>query len=203
MSIAIYARGHREPDQYPRNYVPVFPTVAEAHDFFVKFIAGKEHRFDPDDTKQIILEHEFPITLRCDNWQAVMNAEPSGRDLHPDLAKWILKFKYGSWDDDHSRPVEQLAEEVVTNDDGTTEVVTVSKGVKQAKQKAPKPEREAKASVPSDYVTITALCATLGVKPTHARAALRASKRIKPPYGWAFSPKELPEIKKLLATVKK
>lgn len=70
----------------------------------------------------------------------------------------------------------------------------------------PKPEKRVKASklakpkrasVPDGYTTITDLAKSWGVEPSDCRAMLRASSLVKPEYGWAFSNKDVPKIKKI------
>lgn len=61
-------------------------------------------------------------------------------------------------------------------------------------KKEPKPKR---AAVPAGYLTIGELCDKWKIKPLHARTCLRASDLEKPAFGWAFSPKDIPNIKKL------
>lgn len=74
----------------------------------------------------------------------------------------------------------------------TRVVPEVVKPVKPKKE--PKPKR---ATVPPGYLTIGELCDKWKIKPLHARTCLRASDLEKPEYGWAFSPKDVPSIKKL------
>ena len=173
----IYATGHRPPDVYSRTYVPVFDRPDQARAWLMKFLAGKEHHFEGDD---IILETDFRIRLRSEQWTQIMAAPIANEGVRADVAQLILRFKYGTWDEVHVR-------EVVVEDDGTT---TIAKP-------APRRERVAKAQRPDGYVTITELCAASGTTAMIARAALRASGRAKPSFGWAFDPKEIPAIKKL------
>lgn len=177
----IYATGHRAPDQYSRCYVPVFDRADQARAWLMKFLAGKEHRFEGED---IILETDFTIRLRSQQWAKIMAAPIPNEEVRPDIAHLILRFKYGTWDEVH---VKAVAEDDDTTDTGGAIVA----------KRAPKPERAPKAQRPDGYVTITDLCAASGTPAMIARAALRASGRPKPDYGWAFDPKEVPAIKKL------
>lgn len=174
----IYATGHRPPDVYPRIYVPVFDRADQARSWLMKFLAGKDHSFADDQT--IILETDFTIRLRSEQWAQIMAAPIANEEVRADVYRLILRFKYGTWDEVHVR-------EVVVEDDGTT---TIAKP-------APRRERTPRAQRPDGYVTITELCAASGTPAMIARAALRASGRTKPDYGWAFSPQEVPAIKKL------
>ena len=176
-SFVIYATGHRPPDQYPRCYVPVFDRADKARAWLMKFLAGREHRFEGND---IILETDFAIRLRSEHWQQIMAAPLANEDLRDDEARMILSFKYGTWDEVHLR-------EVLTEDDGTNSLA----------KSAPRRERSPRAQRPDGYVTITELCNASGVPPMIARAALRASGRPKPEYGWAFAPDDIPAVKKL------
>jgi hypothetical protein len=173
----IYATGHRQSDQYSRTYVPVFDRADHARAWLTKFLAGCEHRLDGND---IILETDFTIRLRSEQWQRIMAAPIANEPVRDDVARLILRFKHGTWDEVHVR-------EVVVDDDGTN---TLAKP-------APRRERSPRAQCPDGYVTITELCAASGTPAMIARAALRASGRPKPDYGWAFPPNEVPAIKKL------
>ncbi len=177
----IYATGHRVPDQYPRCYVPVFDRADQARAWLMKFLAGKEHRFEGED---IILELDFPIKLRSQQWKQIMAAPIANEEVRADVAQLILRFKYGTWDEVHVK--------AVVEDDETTDT-----GGAIVAKRAPKAERQAKAQRPDGYVSITELCAASGTPAMIARAALRASGRAKPDFGWAFDPKEVPAIKKL------
>lgn len=181
----IYATGHRAPDQHPRCYVPVFDRADEARAWLMKFLAGREHTFEDDDT--IVIETDFTIRLRSQQWKQIMAAPVANEEVRADIAQLILRFKYGSWDETHVRAVTPEVDE--EQRDGTGGAIIA--------KRAPKPERASKAQVPDGYVTISQLCATSGMPAMNARAALRASGRQKPPFGWAFSPQEVPDIKKL------
>ena len=177
----IYATGHRPPDVYSRTYVPVFERADHARAWLMKFIAGKEHRFEGDD---IILDLDFTIKLRSEQFREIMAAPIANEEIRADVAQLILRFKYGTWDEVH---VKAVAIEDDLPEDGGAIVA----------KRAPRRERVAKAQCPDGYVTITALCAASGTPAMIARAALRASGRTKPDYGWAFAPNEVPAIKKL------
>lgn len=177
----IYATGHRPPDVYSRTYVPVFERADHARAWLMKFIAGKEHRFEGD---CIILETDFTIKLRSEQWAQIMAAPIANEEVRADVAQLILRFKYGTWDEVH---VKAVASDDDLPEDGGAIIA----------QRAPRRERVAKAQRPDGYVTITELCAASGTPAMIARAALRASGRAKPDYGWAFAPSEVPAIKKL------
>jgi hypothetical protein len=160
MSYVIYARGHRPPDQYPRDHIVVFPEAPQAK----AWLQRMEQNLPPG------------FTLRSDQMDAIRAAAETDWQLDEDHARWILRFKYGTWDEVHTRDEPEVTEA----------------------KRAPRPERSARAQRPDGFVTITALCAASGVAACDARAALRASGREKPSYGWAFDPKEVPAIKKLV-----
>lgn len=110
------------------------------------------------------------ITLKSDQLDRVLRA--NGVDVSSQDERRILRFKHGTWDEVHTRAT-AIAE------------------------KSPKVEREHRPERPTGFVTITELCAGSDVLPMHARAALRASGRTKPPYGWAFAPSEVEAIKQI------
>lgn len=171
----IYASGHRSPDVYSRTYVPVFETAEQARSWLRRFIADKDHQFVKD---TIILETDFTIKLRSHQWREIMAAEGDPEGVTDEEASYILRFKYGTWDEVHTK-------------DAPADECPASSG-------APRRLRVARDDKPSGYVTITELCIASGILPRIARAALRSSGRIKPSYGWAFSPEEAIVIKKLI-----
>lgn len=81
--------------------------------------------------------------------------------------------------------------------------LSAPKPPKPVKEKPIKPVKEKRPSVPDGYKTITELCNEWNILPFHARQALRGSGLEKPPFGWAFSTKEIPSIKKLVMKVAK
>ena len=177
----IYATGHRPPDQYSRTYVPVFDRPDHARAWLMKFLAGKEHHFEGDD---IILETDFRIRLRSEQWKQIMAAPIANEEVRADVAQLILRFKYGTWDEVH---VKAVAPDDDAPEDGGAIIA----------KRAPRRERVAKAQRPDGYVTITELCAASGMPAMIARGALRASGRAKPSYGWSFAPSEIDDIKRL------
>lgn len=69
-------------------------------------------------------------------------------------------------------------------------------GIKTQQQSAtPKPE---KPKQPEGFITVAEIAAQLKVKPFDIRQALRNSGAVKPDFGWAFHPKEVAAIKKLV-----
>lgn len=180
----IYATGHRAPDQHPRCYVPVFDRADEARSWLMKFLAGRDHHFDGED---IVLETDFTIRLRSQQWKQIMAAPAANEEVRADIAQLILRFKYGSWDETHVRAVTPEVDEIDRVDTGGAIIAP----------RAPKPERASKQKVPDGYVTISQLCAASGMPAMNARAALRASGREKPPWGWSFAPSEIDDIKRL------
>lgn len=173
----IYANGHRAPDVYSRSYVPVFSTAHAARAWLEQFLARHEYERDGN---VIRLRTDFDIRLRSEQLDAILAAPLSNEPVDAEHKQWILRFKYGTWDEVH------VKDESVTSD-GETVPTT----------RTPRPVRERRADAPPSYITISALCAGSNVLPTHARAALRASGRIKPAYGWSFAPSEIDDIKRL------
>ena len=173
----LYANAHRDPDVYTRTWVPIFFDPDHAHKWLKKMVGNDEFEMDGN-----VLKLPDGVTIRCDRFDEVLNAPETDWELPRDYAHNCLRFRRGSWDEDHSSSAE--LEETVT-DDG--EVI---------KTKKPKPEKPKKASRPDGYVTIGDWCKKWKIKPLHARQALRALVE-KPEYGWAFDPKREAEIKKI------
>jgi hypothetical protein len=121
------------------------------------------------------------FSVKSEQIDAIRKAAETDWQLPEQYTQWIRRFKWGTWDERHDKP-----EAAEPGDDNATV------------PRASKPDRRARAQRPDGYVTITELCASSGVAPSDARAALRASGRVKPEYGWAFDPKELPAIKKIV-----
>lgn len=163
MSFVIYARGHRPPDQYPRDHVVVFPEAPQAK----AWLQRMEQNLPPG------------FTLRSAQMDAIRAAAETDWQLDAEHAQWILRFKYGTWDEVHVKNEPEVEDAI-------------------KEKRALRPERNARARCPDGHVTITALCAGSNVLPSDARAILRGSGRDKPAYGWAFNPKEVPAIKKLV-----
>lgn len=173
----LYFRGHRPPDVYPRTWVPVFFDPAVAKALVLRFIGTSElERFHN------VITLPDGMTLTCEQLDEVMAADETGVELNPDHLRNVLRFKLGSWEEDHSK-----SDEVEETTD-TGEVVKVKK---------PKPEKPKRATKPDNYITIGELCTRWNIKPLHARTCLRASDLVKPGYGWAFDPKDVPKIKKI------
>lgn len=64
-------------------------------------------------------------------------------------------------------------------------------------QKPQRSKREKKEKVPEGMIHIGVLAKEWGIGAVEARSLLRASSLKKPPYGWYFSKKEIPQVKKI------
>lgn len=118
---------------------------------------------------RVFFDSDDQLWLKSDQLDQILAAEPGS--LSMDDMRRITRFKHGIWE-----------------------------GVKPdlpSIERAPRPVRDARPACPAGYVTISELCAGSGVLPTHARAMLRAEGMIKPPYGWAFDPKDADKIKQI------
>lgn len=165
----IYARGHRAPDVHSRIYVPVFTDPSIARSWLNFFIENEETVRDGD---TILMDSG--VKLKSEQLDAILKSEPSA-ELDGIHERRILRFKYGTWEERHDKPAPKV---MVSN--RTAEVI-----------------RRCRAVAPPGFVTITELCVASGMPAPVARAALRASGRVKPDYGWAFDPKEVQAIKAL------
>jgi len=170
-SFVIYARGRRPTDTLDRVHVVIFDEAHKALTWLRTF-AGNEPLIPAQDVIEI-----GPFKLKCSRYNDVFDVAEQDWQLPDQYRRWILQFKYGTWDE---APRERATS------DGTT-----------VEKRAPKPERTKRAERPDGYRTISELCAAWDIAPMIARAALRASGRPKPEYGWAFAPNEVDAIKKL------
>lgn len=170
-SFVIYARGRRPTDTLDRVHVVIFDEAHKALTWLRAF-AGNEPLIPVQDVIEI-----GPFKLKCSRYSDIFDATEQDWQLPDQYRRWILQFKYGTWDE---APRERATS------DGTT-----------VEKRAPKPERVKRAERPAGYRTITELCEKWGIKPLHARTALRASDLVKPDYGWSFDPKDIPHIAKI------
>lgn len=184
----IYARGYREPDEFQRIFTPIFEDPSKAKIWLMKFIGG--YGYERVGNKLLLTDTKFSV--ETEQLNEIFAAEDIEWSLPDPDAKLIARFLRGTWDEDHSKSVEQLVEVVETGEDGEPVVVQQTKGVKKAKEAKPK-----KAGKPDGYITIGELCLKWNIKPLHARTCLRASDLVKPDFGWAFDPKDVPKIKKI------
>lgn len=170
MRYVIYCMGRRPTDEHVRHFVPIFEDPAIAKAFIAQFM-GNEPMIPQKDK----LFWGDGFTIRAPKMDDILTADDAGT-LPIFYERQILQFKYSAWD------APPKAKEPVS-DDGTTP--------------APSSVRITRAARPAGYVTITELATTWGIPALHARAALRASNRTKPEYGWAFDPKDVDAIKKI------
>jgi hypothetical protein len=122
------------------------------------------------------------IKLRSYELEAILGYELTGKErdyrLPDEYILNIARFRRGTWEQP-SEPVE-------------LEVRTLTHiGKKQKPVTLPRDEK------PAGFITVTELCRNTPVSPMNARALLRASNYVKPAYGWAFAPAQVPEIRKL------
>lgn len=183
----LYARGHRPPDEHTRQHVVIFDDPEHAKVWLTKFLGTQPHSRQGE----FILFDDPNLKIKSEQLDEILAADDTSWQLPDQYNQWILQFKYGNWDEDHSSKDKTIE---VVKDDGTTEIV------KTPKVKAePKPKREGK---PDGYLTIGELCTKWNIKPLHARTCLRASDLVKPDYGWAFAPKDVPKIAKICGVKK-
>lgn len=179
----LYARGHRPPDEHTRTHVVIFEDPAQAKVWLMKFLGNQPHQKDG----KFIRLSENDIRVSSEQLEEILAAEDTSWQLPDHYNQWMLRFKYGSWDEDHSKVIEEVE---TTQEDGT--VVVEQKKVKPKKE--PKAKRPGK---PDGFITIGEWCEKWKIKPLHARTCLRASDLEKPEYGWAFDPKDEKKIKKI------
>lgn len=167
MRYVIYCKGRRPCDEHARIFTPIFEDPAAAKAFIVAFMGN-----EPIIPELNILAWGEGFTLKCAHLDVVLAA---GDGVMPSFYdRQILQFKYGSWD---AAPKAKDPVEHTPN------------------AKAPSLTRERRPARPTGYMTITELASAWDIPALHARAALRASNRTKPAYGWAFDPKDVDAIK--------
>lgn len=184
----IYASNRLPSDTFLRQYIPVFTDATYAKRWLMRML------FNLDWTRQgNNISTNTALRIRSEQLEDILAAEDSDQPLKAEDFQRISQFKHGGWEKNIEAPPEPEPEDGGTDDKpGTNDA---PKPV--ATKKAPKAVKAPKSSVPDGYVTITALADTWGMKASDCRAMLRASDLVKPDYGWAFGPKEIPKIKKL------
>lgn len=169
MRFVIYLMGKLPTDPYSRIYVPIFSEAHKARAFLEEFIGLDEYTREGN-----VLTLADGFTIKAEYLDDILAAELEGWEVPRLDASRILRFRHSPyWDGMAAKPIK--------GDEPTQ----------------PRAAREKRPEKPADFVTITELALSWGILPMHARAALRASGREKPAYGWAFDPKEVEEIKKL------
>lgn len=168
----LYLWGHRQPDLYSRIYTPIFYELYQANIWCEHVLEGEGVRREGN-----TLHLDSGIRLKSDQLDLIMNHHLTREQVSWELPERevhrLLRFRHGSWDEAH---------------------VTITSA---SPPRTAEVERRRRPERPVGYVTITELCAASGMAPPDARAMLRASGLEKPSYGWAFDPKQVPEIKKL------
>lgn len=173
MRYVLYLHGLRPIDEHKRAYVPIFEDIGIAKAFILTFMAN-----EPIIPNGNVLAWGETYTLKTSRLADILAATEG--TLPEIYARQILQFKYGQWESRTAKaPVEGT-----TIDNATGE-------------KAPSSPRVKRPGVPPGYVTITELAKRWGIPALHARAALRATDRVKPDWGWAFSQEEVPVIQKI------
>lgn len=175
----LYFRGHRPPDVNSRIWVPIYWDPGYAHAVIRKFIGNAEVERDGN----VLTITDTPFTITCEQLEDVLSSTETL--VSDEDARTALRFKLGTWEEDHSKQEVEVVE-----DDGT---VTV----KVEKVKPPKPEKPKKAAKPDNFITISDWAKKWGIEPSEARAMMRGSGLTKPEYGWAFDPKDEKKIKKI------
>jgi hypothetical protein len=159
-------------DPYPRVHAVVFNHIAQARHWLMLMTADEAMVIHKRHMRLLIsgIKVESSQLLEIMTY-AIKPGDPTLDDLH---YKLLLQFRRARW---HERPAEQR---VMSNAPSSPAVV-----------KPQRPER------PEEYITVTALVAGSDLSPMQARGILRLTET-KPAYGWAWPPKELPRIKKIL-----
>lgn len=179
----LYFRGHRPPDIHHRVWAPIYwdPGIAHA---VVKRALGNNTYERAGNTLTI---NSVDLSITCEYLNDVLTATPGA--ITDEDARVVLRFKLGSWEEDHTRK-----DEVVETVSETGEVVVVAKPVKVAK-----PKRE---EAPTGWVTAGDLAKRWGMEPPKLRAFLRASDFKQHNNQWVFDPKLIPEIAKFCGVKK-
>lgn len=180
----LYARGHRAPDEHRRIHVVIFEDPSQAKSWLTKFLG--QHPFTRDG--KFLQFEDADLNVSSDQLDTILAQDDTSWKLPDQYANWILRFKYGSWEEDHTNTV--VVVETVKGD-GTTEKVVVKK------PKTEKPAKEKKKGKPEGYVTAGELAIKWKMEPMKLRAILRGSGIEKPAYGWAFNAADVKKIAKL------
>jgi len=166
---SLTALAQLEGDEHPRTHSVSFNSLAEGRAWLDRMVAGNDWCQDRPD--QLIVSDAGGIRIRSAELNDILHTEPSS--INDQYQRWINQFKRGPW--------EKLPEPKEE-----------PKVPREKLEKAKRPER------PKGYITVADIAKELGVKPFDIRQALRSSGAVKPEYGWAFDPKEVKTIKKLM-----
>lgn len=179
----LYFRGHRPPDEHRRVWVPIFWDPAIAHGVIQKALGANDYTR----AGNTLMLTGIDLNVTCEYLDEVLNAAPTA--ITDENARIALRFKLGSWEEDHSKKDEVI--ETVTETGETT--VTV---------KPAKPPKPVKAEIPAGWVTAGELAKRWGMDPPKLRAFLRASDFKQHNNAWVFDPKLVPEIAKFCGVKK-
>jgi hypothetical protein len=160
-------------DPFPRVHAAVLPSIAIARHWLMLITANEAMVINGRRMKLLMsgIEVESPQLLEIFSYRR-KDDDPCLDDQH---YKWLCQFRRGRW---HESPaVERVASDATVT------------------PRAAKPERPRR---PEEYITVASLVAGTDLSPMQARGILRLSEK-KPEHGWAWPPKEVPRIKKLLA----
>lgn len=171
---ALTARTQFHIDPFPRVHAAVLFSLPEARQWLDEMLGTDEYK--PMCWNRILLLKSSGILIESDQLPEILCYDRRVGDpiLDEQHQRWVRQFKGGRW---HERP----AEERVASDATTT----------------PRTMKPARPQRPSGYVTITELVDKSKLTPQEARGILRLTET-KPEYGWAWSPEDLPRIKRLL-----
>lgn len=164
------AATHQLPiDSFPRVQAVCFDSEAEGKFWLDDLINGEDYKREG---RKLILSSG--IVIDSSNLDTVL-ASKARAGIDDRYLRQNRQFRKGPW---HEQPKE------------------VAVPTAERKSSLPKEPRAAK---PEGFLTAAEVAAQLGVTPFDVRQALRNTGAKKPEFGWAFDPKEVKAIKKLIA----
>lgn len=170
---SLTALARLEGDEHTRTHAVSFTSLEEGRAWLDRMANGEGWCLTRPN--ELTISHAGGIRIRSAELDRILEAKPGA--ISDQYERWINQFRLGPWE---TPPASHEEPEV--------------KRARVAKEAAPE-----RAKRPEGFITVAEIAKQLKVKPFDIRQALRNSGAVKPEFGWAFDPKEVAAIKKLIA----